>query len=207
MRKVAIFGSGDGSNFEAIVKYFENKSHEIEFVCISDVEKSDILSKAEKTGILNCYVPVEETETFLSETRFDLIVLSGYNVELSPETFKMGVFINLQSSLSPDYRGIDAVKQAFDSGAKITGITIHIVSGKIDEGSVIAQQAISINQGETLVEIEKKVQKTKNYLYPQVIEDILFSLQSGCSSNCSSDSSCGCSSKGCGSSGCSGCKH
>jgi len=68
-----VFGSGNGSNFEAIIKYFAGK--QIEFICISDKPNAYILERAKKFGIKSFYVPFYETYNFLTNYTYDLIVL------------------------------------------------------------------------------------------------------------------------------------
>ena len=185
MRKVAILGSTSGFGFESIIKYFKKKSHKVEFTCISDVENSEILNKA-KSFWVNChYLSVEETEKFLNENHFDLVVLTDYTNVLPVEIFKHRVFINIHQSLLPKYKGSNAVKQAFDNHEKLTGVTVYAVVNNIEEGPVIAQQAVSISENITVEELETKIRKIECGLYPKVIEDILFSKKSGCSSGCS----------------------
>ncbi|MFA6989372.1 MAG: formyltransferase family protein, partial [Candidatus Gastranaerophilaceae bacterium] len=189
----AVFGSGNSSKLETIIKYFKNKTHNIEFVCVSDMENSCILSKAKDIGIENYYLPVKTIEKFLKENHFDLIVLTDYSSTLSSETLKNGIFINIHPSLLPKYKGNDAIKLAYEQGEKITGVTVYIIVDKVDEGPIIAQQAVSISENITIEELEAKIHNTENYLYPIVIEDILFGKKTGCPSG----GSCG--------SGCSGC--
>ena len=80
MHKLAIMGSGKGSNFEAIVKWFKNQSagKDVEITCLSDVENAPILTRAEKLEIKHQFLPFDQNFEYFSENHFDLVVLAGY---------------------------------------------------------------------------------------------------------------------------------
>jgi phosphoribosylglycinamide formyltransferase-1 len=97
MKRVAIFASGNGSNFEAIVRYFEGK--DVEFICVTDKQDSYVRERAKKLGVRDFFVPFKETEKFLSENGFDLIVLAGYMRILPPNVLALARFVNIHPSL------------------------------------------------------------------------------------------------------------
>lgn len=198
MKKIAILGSACGSNLEAVVKYFKDK--DISFVCLSDIEHSDILRKAEELNVEYKYLPYEKNFEYFSSHDFDLIALSDYRRQVQSDVLETGKFINVHPSLLPSFKGPDAISRAFTSGVKVSGVTVHMVNDDIDGGKIIAQYPVLIGNLTHFDEFENEIHNVENSLYPIVIEKILndevfdFSdLLGGCSKN-----------SGCG--GCGGCK-
>jgi phosphoribosylamine--glycine ligase len=172
MKKVIVFGSGNGSNFEAIVRYFQNKS--VEFLCVSDKKDAFILERAKKFGIQTYYVPFLETYEFLINHPFDLVVLAGYMKVLPKKVIELGKFINIHPSLLPAYKGKDVIKRAYEANEQVTGVTVHNVNEEVDSGKIIAQIPVTIEKNMTLEALEEKIHETEHFLYPKVIDNVLF---------------------------------
>lgn len=201
-KKIVVMGSGNGSNFEAIANYFKNKKgKDVDITCISDVENAKILKRAENLGIKNLYLPFEKNAEFFKENKYDLAVMAGYMRILDTETLKYCKFINIHPSLLPAFPGKNAIKRAFESGVKVSGVTIHHVTEEVDKGRIIAQYPVFIDIMTTLEEFEKETHSVEHKLYPFVIEsvlnDVLFSFDmllkpDSCGGNCSGGSCGGC---------------
>jgi len=203
MKKLAIMGSGLGSNFEAIAKYFEGK--DVEIICLSDIQDAPILGKAEKLGIKNEFLPFEKNFEYFSNNKFDLVALAGYMRLLSEEVLSLGNFINIHPSILPAFEGKDAIQKAFLAGVKVSGITIHWVEKGVDMGKIISQYPVFIDNSMHLDEFEEEIHVVEHKLYPIVIEKVLedkvFDFQDLMKSSCNNG---GCSSGG-KSGGCGGC--
>ncbi|MCD7878608.1 MAG: phosphoribosylamine--glycine ligase [Candidatus Gastranaerophilales bacterium] len=171
MTKIAIFASGNGSNFEAVIRYFINSS--IEFICVSDKKDAFVLKRAEKLNIKYFYVPFEQTYDFLLKNKFDLIVLAGYMRILPKKVLQLGKFINIHPSLLPEFKGKNAIERAFKSKVKNTGVTIHYVTEEVDSGEVIASKKIKLTPQMTLKELETKIHEIEHSLLPKTIEKLI----------------------------------
>ena len=198
MLKLAIMGSDNGSNFEAIAKYFENK--DVEITCLSDVEDAFILERAKKLGVKFEILPFDKNFQFFSQNKFDLVALAGYMQILPEEVLNLSKFINIHPSLLPSFKGKDAIKQAFLAGVKVTGVTIHWVEKSIDTGKIIAQYPVFVDNSMSLDELEEEIHAIEHQLYPIVIEKILedkvFDFQDLMKSSCNNkDSGGGCGGK------------
>lgn len=199
-KKLAIFGSNSGRNLQAIVNYLRSQNfNELEIVAVSDNLNSDFFQKASELNIGRKYLPPEENAVYIASENFDLIALSGYSKELKPNVLELGCFINLQPSLLPAFKGADAVARAFSAGVKVSGVTVHTLTNRIDGGKIIAQYPVLIGNLTHFDEFEENIRQLEDLLYPIVIAKILedkvfdFSdLLSGCGN--------------CGSGGCSGCQ-
>lgn len=203
MKKIAIMGSGNGSNFQAIVRYFTGK--DVEITCLSDNEDASILTRAEKLNIEHKFLPYEENFEYFSQNKFDLIVLAGYMKILPEEVLElMETVVNIHPSLLPAFRGKDAIKQAFIAGVKVSGVTVHYVDKGIDDGRIIAQYPVLITNEMHIDEFEEEIHTIEHKLYPIVIDTILEDKVFDFSDLLKGSS---CSGGGCGGGGCSSCNH
>ncbi len=198
-KKIAIWGSNDGRNLEAIVNYLRSQSfNELKIIAVSDNLNSDFFQKASELNIERKYLPPEENAVYVASENFDLIALSGYTKELKPNVLELGRFINLQPSLLPAFKGADAAARAFSAGVKVSGVTVHTLTNGIDGGKIIAQYPVLIGNLTHFDEFVENIRQLEDLLYPIVISKILedkvfdFSdLLSGCG-NCSSGGCSGC---------------
>lgn len=193
MKTLAIMGSGNGSNFEAIVKYLQ-KRNDIDITCLSNIKDAYILKRAKNLGIKNKFLPYEDNFDYFSENKFDLVTLAGY-MKILPDNVlnEMGNVINIHPSLLPAFKGSkDAIKDAFFAGVKVSGVTVHKVTLDVDGGKIIAQYPVIVRSDMHFDEFEKEIHQTEHKLYPIVIEKILddkafdFSdlVKSSCRNNC-----------------------
>ena len=197
MKKVAILGSQDGNNLEAIIKYFTSK--DVVFTALSNVENSDFLKKAEELNIDLKYLPYEKNFEYFSSHDFDLIALSDYRRQLQSDVIELGKFIHIHPSLLPAFKGPDAISRAFSAGVKVSGVTVHWVNQELDAGKIIAQYPVLIGNLTHFDEFEKDIHALENLLYPivsdKVLNDVVFDFPDLiASNNCAKSGECG----GCG---------
>ena len=81
--------------------------------------------------------------------------------------------VNVHPSLLPAFKGGYAIKQAWEYGVKVTGVTIHYVDERMDEGEIIAQKIVNVTKKDTLETLEQKIHKVEHKLYPTVIKKLL----------------------------------
>ena len=86
----------------------------------------------------------EAMADWLAEREVDLVVLAGYMQLLSPEFVKRfpNRIVNVHPALLPSFPGLDAVEQALDHGAQVTGVTVHFVDEGVDSGPIILQRPV-----------------------------------------------------------------
>lgn len=171
MKKIAVLGSFKGDNLEALYNYFKDK--DVELTCISNIENSDILKKAEFLKIDYEYLTYEKNLEYFSSHNFDIVALSDYRRQVQDDVLKTGKFINVHPSLLPSFKGPEAIERAFNAGVKVSGVTVHWVNEEIDSGKIIAQYPILIGNLTHFDEYEKEIHNLENLLYPIVIEKLL----------------------------------
>ena len=182
--RLAVLGSGKGSNFAAIADNCAKGTIPAEIaVVVSDVADAGILQQARQRGIKAEFIPPgkfrtkldEEAEGrlvgLLSEGRIDLVVLAGFMRILKGEFLRAfaGRVINIHPALLPAFPGLEAWKQAFDYGVKVTGCTVHFVDQGIDTGQIIAQETVPVLAGDTPETLHARIQEAEHRLYPRVI--------------------------------------
>ncbi|TBR20098.1 phosphoribosylglycinamide formyltransferase [bacterium] len=185
--KIAVFASGRGTNFSAILKASRKNIFKAKIaLLICDNPKAPVLRKAKLGKIKSILVNrqnypsresfEEEIIKHLKNENIGLIVLAGFMRMLSPEFVRKykNRIMNIHPSLLPSFKGAQGIKDAFDYGVKITGVTVHFVDEHVDHGPVILQESLKIRNNETLTSLEKRIHQTEHQLYPQAIK--LFTL-------------------------------
>ncbi|MGX6979539.1 phosphoribosylglycinamide formyltransferase [Vagococcus elongatus] len=184
--KVAIFASGNGSNFEAIMQAVAAKELEMEVVLLfSDQRESYVLNRAKKYQIPTAAFSPKEFDSrqayeqavldVLQENQVDWIVLAGYMRIIGKKLLKAypNRIINIHPSLLPAFPGLHGIKDAFEAGVSQTGVTIHFVDAGVDTGPIIAQGKVSVHSDDTLESLEERIHKKEHELYPKVLQQII----------------------------------
>lgn len=183
MKKIAVFASGRGTNFSAIAKAIKSGKIKADLaLLVCDNPQALVLKKAERYGIKVALIRKEglqEKKDFeakicacLKQNKIDLIVLAGFMRMLSANFVKKhyGRVINIHPSLLPSFKGTQGIKDAFDCGVKVTGVTVHFVDELMDHGPVIVQEPVKIEEKDTLESLEAKIHSVEHKLYPQAVK-------------------------------------
>ena len=183
MKKIVVLSSGEGSNFSAIV----DEGIKVDKV-ITDNPNANVIKRAEKVG-----VPCVSFDRKGGDQKYgfgwcdrmvdesipedvDLIVMAGYMRILSPYFVKKWVdkIINIHPSLLPAFGGgCHAIKDAWEHGCKVFGVTVHWVIAEGDAGPIITQRAIHKFDDDTLETITGKIHRVEHYVYPETIKKLI----------------------------------
>ena len=185
MLKLGIFGSGSGTNCQAIIDAVEAGTLEAEIKCVlSDVEDAFILERARKHDIPAIWFDCAPFKTkldgeaeqnvlkLLEEHDVNFIALAGFMriVKDGLLTAYAGRIINIHPSLLPSFPGLDGGKQAFDYGVKYTGCTVHFVDAGVDTGAIINQKCVAIEDSDTLESLMTKIHDQEHIAYPEALQ-------------------------------------
>lgn len=186
MKKIAIFASGSGSNFQAIVDAVKRGQIKADIcLLVCDKEKAYAIKRAKNenipTFVFNAkeYMSKEDYELDilhrLREHEIDFIILAGYMRLIGPTLLGEfeGKIINIHPSILPAFPGKDAIGQALEARVKVSGVTIHFVDAGMDTGPIIAQKSIDISEDETRASLQKKIHEIEHQLYPSTIQKLL----------------------------------
>lgn len=182
--RIAILASGGGSNAEEIFKYFQDHPAIEVVLLLCNNPEATVLIRAQKFGIPSIVFSKQEFSeseivlSWLKEKQVTHIVLAGflwlvpdYLIKAFPDRI-----VNIHPALLPKFGGKgmygmkvhEAVKQ---SGEKETGITIHLVNEKYDDGGVLFQAKCNVDATDTPGQIAKKVHQLEYASYPKIIEN------------------------------------
>ncbi|MFS0784476.1 phosphoribosylglycinamide formyltransferase [Bacillus sp. 1P06AnD] len=185
MKKIAIFASGSGSNFQRIVEASREGVLQAEIaLLVCDRPSAYVMERANTERIpVFSFAPKEYADKAayerdimkeLDARHIEFIVLAGY-MRLIGQTL-LGAYshriVNIHPSLLPSFPGKDAIGQAFDAAVKITGVTIHYVDEGMDTGPIIEQAAVELKPGDTRETLQNRIQETEHRLYPQVLQQL-----------------------------------
>ena len=186
MKKLAVFASGTGTNFEAIAKACAEGVIDARVeVMVCDVPGAAVIAKAERYGVPTfVFTPKsyaggkaayeKEIVELLDSKGIDLVCLAGYMRIVGDVLLGAygGRIINIHPSLLPAFKGAHAVEDAVAYGVKVYGITIHWVDATLDGGRIIAQEAFPY-EGNDPDEVHRIGQKIEHRLYVETINKLL----------------------------------
>lgn len=180
---IAVFCSGNGSNFQAIVDGRKKGLFKADIVLmVCDNPKAYAIKRAEAAGIRPLVIALKDFPAKkdyeariiaeLRKERVDLICLAGYMKLVSADFVKIFKerIINIHPAILPAFKGAHGIKDAFDYGAKITGVTVHFVDADMDAGPIILQESLKIEESDTEDMLARKIHKIEHILYPQAIK-------------------------------------
>lgn len=187
---LALFASGSGSNAENICNYFKDNAFIKICLIVTNNAKAGVVKRAERTQVpleivsKEIYSDGEKLTSLLKKYNTDFVVLAGY-LKLIPteliKNFERSI-INIHPALLPAFGGHgmygmkvhEAVKNARENK---TGITIHYVNSRFDEGEIIFQAETRIDHTDTPQMIADKVHKLEYEYFPRVIESVILNYQ------------------------------
>ncbi|MCR6097595.1 phosphoribosylglycinamide formyltransferase [Salipaludibacillus agaradhaerens] len=186
MTKIAVFASGSGSNFQAMIDAVEagNLTAEIALL-VCDKPGAYAEKRAEEAAIpIFSFSPKTYSgkaafeQAILTELQrhgVEWVVLAGYMRLIGPTLLKAyeGRIMNIHPSLLPAFPGLDAIGQAFDARVKVSGVTIHFVDEGMDTGPIIAQEPVRIEENDTREDVQHNIQAVEHRLYPQTIQQVI----------------------------------
>lgn len=192
MLKIIVLVSGGGTNLQAIIDAVANGTVTNTKIVgvISNNKNVKSLERAENAGIpAYCVSPKDYADrrvfnesllAKIDELSPDLVVLAGFLVKIPEEMVQKynNRIINIHPSLIPSfcgvgYYGLKVHEKALERGVKVTGATVHFVNEGMDEGPIIAQKAVMVEEGDTPQLLQRRVMEQAEWiLLPQAIDDI-----------------------------------
>ncbi len=186
MKRIGILLSGRGSNFEALAESVAAgriSGAEIAIV-ISNREGAPGIEKARQRGIDTRVIPSKglqreeydrQVAAALQEKQVDLVCLAGYMRLLSPWFVREfpNRILNIHPSLLPSFPGLEAQKQAWEHGAKVSGCTVHFVDENLDAGAIIAQAVVPVRDEDTPETLAERILREEHGIYTEAVALVL----------------------------------
>ncbi|PWA04275.1 phosphoribosylglycinamide formyltransferase [Flavobacterium psychrotolerans] len=185
MKNIVLFASGSGTNAENIILHFKNSNHANVVAVFCNNPSAKVLERAKNHGVPTVLFSREDLKSELilhklNAFRPDLIVLAGFLLHLPPVIIKRysNKIINIHPALLPKYGGkgmygMNVHKAVLEETETETGITIHYVNEHYDEGKIIFQKSVSVEDCKTAEEIAVKIHELEQRYFPEVIERLL----------------------------------
>ncbi|PLX67962.1 MAG: phosphoribosylglycinamide formyltransferase [Denitrovibrio sp.] len=182
MKKIAVLLSGRGSNFISIKKAVDAGEIDGEIaVVISNKADAKGLEFAKESGLNAVFVNPKDFDgreaydteivRILEENGTELVCLAGFMRIISSvfvDAFRNRI-INIHPSLLPSFKGLDAQKQALEYGVKFAGCTVHFVDEEMDNGAIILQSVVPVEQDDTEDDLCARILVEEHKLYPEVV--------------------------------------
>ena len=177
--RVGVLISGRGSNLQALIDASRSSGYPAEIACvISNVSGAEGLSRAERAGIAAFAIPHTE---YRSREFFDeavgqalrsagatFVCLAGFMRVLSDQFVHewRGHLVNIHPSLLPAFKGLNVHRRVLESGARISGCSVHFVVPELDSGPIVAQAAVPVWPGDTPDTLASRTLAAEHRLYP-----------------------------------------
>lgn len=189
MKHIAVFASGNGTNAENIIRYFQSDDHDAEVaLVVCNRPDARVLQRAAGLGVPSCVISrdmLRDQEAIMSLMHrydIDFIVLAGFLLMIPP--FLVGHYsrrmLNIHPSLLPKFGGKgmygdNVHKAVVAAGETETGITIHYVSEQYDEGDILFQASTTVETTDTHEDVARKIHELEQLHFPRVIAGALLS--------------------------------
>ncbi|HKD84090.1 MAG TPA: phosphoribosylglycinamide formyltransferase [Terriglobales bacterium] len=185
MKNLGILLSGRGSNFLAIADNIASGALDAKIaIVISNRAEAGGIETARRRGLNAIVIPSKgkvreehdrEVVAALREHKVDLVCLAGYMRLLSPwfvQQFPNRI-LNIHPALLPAFPGLDAQKQAFDYGVKVSGCTVHFVDENLDHGAIIVQKVVPALDSDDEHSLAARILEQEHVAYTEAIRIVL----------------------------------
>jgi phosphoribosylglycinamide formyltransferase-1 len=186
LKKLAVFASGNGTNFTALQQAIATRSIPAEIVLlVCDHEDAPVLKRAQAVNIpvlvvnFKHYANKAAAEaiilTALQAHQVEAVLLAGYMRIIGPTLLAAYPhhIINLHPALLPKFPGRHGIEDAFAAGVTETGVTIHYIDAGIDTGQIIAQRTVPVEAADTVETLATRIHQVEHQFYPDVLQSLI----------------------------------
>ena len=184
--RIAVFASGNGSNFEALADAAGRRELGGTIAALfCDQSAAPVIARATRRGVEVVELPAGRYRTrlederpwldALQERRIDVVLLAGFMRRLHATLLEAfpGRILNIHPSLLPAFPGLDAIGQAWRHGVRVTGCTVHFVEDTLDSGPIVAQAVVPVGDRDTLDSLAARMHATEHALYAPAVRRVL----------------------------------
>jgi phosphoribosylglycinamide formyltransferase 1 len=189
MKNIVIFASGNGTNAENIIRYFKEKNTAIIRNIITNNPKAGVIKKAENLDVpvtvldIEALLNPEKLLAKLKDLNTDLIVLAGFLKKIPGDIVAAfpNKIMNVHPALLPKYGGkgmygMHVHQAVIENKEPKSGITIHYVNERYDEGAIIFQAETPVFGNDTPESLAERIHKLEYEFFPQIVEKIVLNL-------------------------------
>jgi phosphoribosylglycinamide formyltransferase-1 len=181
--RVAVLASGSGTNLQALLDDAHVGSHVA--LVVSDRSDAVALDRARSRGVETLVLEPRSFPTraahddalvdALRSFEIDVVVLAGYMRIVGADVVSAfgDRIVNVHPSLLPAFPGATAVADALAHGVRVTGVTVHLVDEEVDHGPILAQEAVTIADDDTVASLTERIHEVEHRLLPAVTAALL----------------------------------
>lgn len=186
MKKIAVFASGGGTDFQSVIDANEKEKFCVISYLVASKPQIGAIDRAKKHGISTLVFDKENetqdafynrVEKTLKADGVELIVLAGW-LKVIPESFIQAFedkIINIHPSLIPafcgmGYYGLKVHQAAIEYGVKVSGATVHFVSAEVDGGAIIMQRAVPVLDDDTPERLQQRILEQEHQILPLCVK-------------------------------------
>lgn len=181
--KIGVLISGSGTNLQALIDHIADGTLNAQIVLVVSSRGSAAgLKRAADAGIQTLALskelyddPWDADEVIATELKragAEYIVMAGYMRKVHAPLLSMwpNRVVNIHPALLPSFQGAHGIQDAYDRGVKVTGVTVHFANAAYDQGPIIAQEPVRVEEGWSVDELETAIHAVEHRLYPHVVE-------------------------------------
>jgi phosphoribosylglycinamide formyltransferase-1 len=185
-RRLGVLISGRGSNLQALIDAVGDGRLDASIVIvISNRAEAEGLDRARRAGIEALHVshrgrPSRDAydRALVDELRkrgVGLVCLAGFMRLLGPSMIDAfpDAIVNIHPALLPAFPGVDAQRQAFEYGVKITGVTVHLVTSELDSGPILMQRPVPVLETDSVDTLSARILAEEHRVYPEAVKLVL----------------------------------
>lgn len=193
--RAAVFASGGGSNFQALLDHQRPDGNWSVVLLVSDREDAGAIGRAVEASVPAAVIQTtgrdaaevaRDTLQLLARYRVDMILLAGYLRLVPREVIAQyrGRILNVHPALLPAFGGkgmygMRVHAAVVESGARESGATVHFVDEEYDRGAIVAQRVVPVNADDTPEGLATRVLEVEHELYPRAVDHISEALAAG----------------------------
>lgn len=185
--RLGVLASGRGSNLQAMIDAIESGTLTADIaVVLSNKPNAPALMRAKRHGLTHVFLDPKSVADMpdprqayderlleqLNQYQVELVILAGYMKIVTPVLIRAyeSRMMNIHPSLLPSFPGLNAQQQALDHGVKVSGCTVHFVTEGVDQGPIILQQAVPVQEDDTVDTLSDRILKEEHRLLPKAIQ-------------------------------------
>jgi phosphoribosylglycinamide formyltransferase 1 len=177
--RIAVLASGAGTNLQALLD--DSAVGPMVALVLSDRREAPALERARHDGVITVFLdpalhPGREAYgralvAVMEAHAVDIVALAGFMRILSPSAVRAfeGRIVNVHPSLLPAFPGAGAVRDALAWGAKVTGVTVHLVDEEVDHGPIVLQEAVPVLPDDDEGTLHARIQEVEHRVYPRAV--------------------------------------
>lgn len=179
IKKIAVFASGNGSNFQVLAEQFSIA------LLFTDKKNAYALERAKNLGVPSYSFELKDFEDkaayetalvdLLDKNQIDLVVLAGYMKIVGSTLLSVyeGRIINIHPAYLPEFPGAHGIEDAWEAGVAESGVTVHYVDAGVDTGQIIKQIRVPRLADDTIETFEARIHEAEYVLYPEVVRELV----------------------------------